>query len=83
MRGSFSGCIHLHKNDARLYKCRWFGIWKKVQSFAIGMSMGIVLQPVPNCAVIFAITCTDFLLVLFAQPYTEALECFSEIITTA
>jgi hypothetical protein len=50
---------------------RWFGIWGMARSFIIGMTMGLVTDPVANCSVILSIIVLDFLLNAVGHPHVD------------
>jgi hypothetical protein len=53
-----------------------------VRSVIIGITMGTVVLPIPNCVVVFLTTAVDFLLEVFMQPHIEAIATVTSAVTS-
>jgi hypothetical protein len=53
-----------------------------LRSVIIGITMGTIVLPIPNCVVVFCTTGIDFLLELFLQPHIDATTSITSALTS-
>jgi hypothetical protein len=66
--------------NTHLFIRRWFGVWGMARSFIIGMTMGLVTDPVANCSVMLSIIALDFLLNAVGHPHVDNITYFKQFI---